>query len=330
MTHRIIGLLVTLALPLLVAPLTAEAQQPTKVFRIGMLSGGSPPSGPSPTAEAFRQALRELGWVEGKNIVFESRFAEGNLDRLPALAADLVRLNVELIVASGASATRAAQHATSTIPIVMTGTGNPVRDGFVVSLAQPGGNITGVSNFATDLSPKRLEVLMEAIPGGARVAVLTDPANPYTPAMVSEMERAARALGVQLHILEVTDPSALEPAFAALTHERVDALMVLPAGRFTAHSRRIVGLVAHSQLPAIYPVRGFVEAGGLMSYGPSLAEAVQRAARYVDKILKGAKAGDLPVEQPMTFELVINLKTARALGLTIPPSLLLQATDVIR
>jgi putative ABC transport system substrate-binding protein len=330
MTCRLIGLLVTLALPLLVAPLTAEAQQPMKVLRIGMLSAGNPPSGPSPTAEAFQQALRELGWVEGKNIVFESRFAEGDLDRLPALAADLARLNVELIVASGASATRAAQHATSTIPIVMTGTGDAVRDGFVVSLAQPGGNITGVSNFVTELTPKRLEVLMEAIPGVARVAVLTDPVNPYTPAMVSELEGAARALGVQLHIREVTDPSTLESVFAALTHERVDALMVLPAGRFNAHSRRIVGLVAHSQLPAIYPARWFVEAGGLMFYGANLAEAVQRAARYVDKILKGAKPADLPVEQPTTFELVINLKTAQALGLTIPPALLFRATEVIR
>ena len=237
---------------------------------------------------------------------------------------------MDLIVAGGVNAIRAAQQATSTIPIGMTSIADAVRTGFVESLARPGGNITGVSGMTSVLIAKRLELLKEAVPGVYRVAVLADPANPNTPWMVSEAERAARALGVQLHLLEVTDPSTPEPDFAALTTERADAVMVLPAERFFVHRKRLVDLVAHHQMPAIYGNRGFVEAGGFMSYGANATEESRRVATYVDKILKGAKPADLPVEQPMRFELVINLKTAKALGLTIPPTLLFQADEVIR
>jgi putative ABC transport system substrate-binding protein len=300
--------------------------------RIGVLGLGFSTSQVELQGSSFQQALHELGWVEAKNIAFEWRFAEGKRDRLPALAAELVRLKVDLIVASGAIEIRAAQHATSTIPIVMAGTGDPVRAGFVASLARPGGNITGVSNLQSELNSKRLELLTEAMPGVSRVAVLADPANPNTPAMVRETEQAARVLGVQLHLLEMTDPSRLESAFATITTARVDALLVLPlpAAWFDAHARRIVELVAHHHLPAIYPGRWFVGAGGLMSYARNTAEHFRRAATYVDRILKGAKPADLPVEQPTTFELVINLKTAQALGLTLPPTLLFQADEVIK
>jgi putative ABC transport system substrate-binding protein len=326
----LVMLLLTLASDILVALPPAGAQSAGRTARVGVIGPGSPPSEVQLQRSPFRQALHELGWVEGKNIAFESRFAEGNLDRLPALAAELVRLKVDLIVASGAIAIRAAQHATSTIPIVMAPTADPVRAGFVASLARPSGNITGVSDLVADLSPKRLELLKEAGPGISRVAVLADPANPYTPAMVSETEQAARALGVQLHILEITDPNSLEPAFVTITTERADALVVLPAARFGTHARRITDLVAQYHLPAIYPSRGFVEVGGLMSYGTNNTELLRRAATYVDKILKGTKPADLPVEQPMKFEFVINLKTAQALGFPIPPSILFQADEVIK
>jgi putative ABC transport system substrate-binding protein len=324
MMLKTIGLILPLALGMLVVPPPAGAQSAGKIARIGVLVPDFPPSEAQPQPSPLQQALRELGWVEGKNIVFESRFAEGDLDRLRDLAAELVRLQADIIAASGAIAIRAAQQATSTIPIVMMGTADPVRAGFVASLARPGGNITGVSHLDVDLTSKQLELLREALPGVSRVAVLADPAMPYTPAMMSETERAARALGMQLQILEVTDPNALESAFATIARERVDALIVLPnSARFTAHHRRqIVDLAARSQLPAIYARRGLVEAGGLMSYGASLPALFRRAAVYIDKILKGAKPADLPVEQAMKFELFINLKTAKALGLTIPPSLL--------
>jgi putative ABC transport system substrate-binding protein len=330
MRLSVIGLILTLALGFLVAPLCSHAQQPRMVYRIGLLVLGFSPSEAEPQQSPLLQALRELGWVEGQNITVERRYAEGEFDRLPVLAAELVGLKVDLIVAQGAIAIRAAQHATSTIPIVMLATSDAVRAGFVASLARPGGNITGVSDIGGVLTAKRLELLKEAVPEVSRVAVLTDPANPYTPTMVSEVELAARALGVQVHILEVTDPSTLEQALAALTTERADVVMVLPSTRFNAHHRRLVDLVAHHQLPAIYGWRRFVEDGGLMSYAANETERLQRVATYVDKILKGAKPADLPVEQPTKFELVINLKTAQALGLTIPPMLLFQADEVIR
>jgi putative ABC transport system substrate-binding protein len=315
-----------------VTPLPAGAQSEGRIAQIGVLGLGFSTSKVELEGSPFQQALHELGWVEAKNIAFEWRFAEGNRDRLPALATELVRLKVDLIVASGAVEIRAAQHATSTIPIVMAGTGDPVRAGFVASLARPGGNITGVSNLQSELNSKRLELLTEAVPGVSRVAVLADPANPNTPDMVRETEQAARALGVQLHLLEVTDPSRFESAFATITTTRVDALLVLPLPHswFDAHARRIVELVAYHHLPAIYPGRWFVGAGGLMAYARNNAEHFRRVATYVDKILKGAKPADLPVEQPTTFELVINLKTAQALGLTLPPTLLFQADEVIK
>jgi putative ABC transport system substrate-binding protein len=321
---------VILVLGLLMAPPSADVQSAGQIAQIGVLDLGSPPSAIELQRSPFRQALRELGWVEGQNLAFESRWAEGDLNRLHELAAELVHLKVDLIAANGSNAIRAAQQATRTIPIVMLGTTDPVGAGFVVSLARPGGNITGVSTLQADLNVKRLELLKEAVPGLSRVAVLGDTSSAVTRAMVSEKEQAERALGVQLHILEVTDPSDLEPAFAAITQARVEALMVLPSRRLGAYATRILDLVAHGQLPAIYPARGDVEAGGLMLYAGNQAELFRRAATYVDKILKGAQPGDLPVEQSMKFEFVINLKTAQALGLTISPTLLFRADEVIR
>jgi putative tryptophan/tyrosine transport system substrate-binding protein len=324
-------LLLTLALGILVASLTVEAQSAGNIARIGVLDLGHSSPAAVELQRPFRQALRELGWVEGHNLAFESRWSEGDRDRLRALAAELVRLKVDVITAAGGEAIRAAQQATRTIPIVMLGTTDPVGSGFVASLARPGGNITGVSTLQADLTLKRLELLKEAVPGVSRVAVLSDTSSGvFVRTLVSEQARAERALGVQLHILEVPDPSAPEPAFAAITQARADALMVLPSQRLGAYATRIVDLVARSQLPAIYPAREYVEAGGLMSYARDRAEEFRRAAAYVDKILKGAKPTDLPVEQPTTFLLVINLKTAQALGLTIPATLLFQATEVIR
>jgi putative ABC transport system substrate-binding protein len=331
MTRRTLRLLVILTLSCLVGPLAAEVQSAGNIARIGVLDLGHSSPAAVELQRSFRQALRELGWVEGHNLAFESRWSEGDRDRLRELAAELVRLKVDVITATGAGAIRAAQQATTTIPIVMLGTADPVGSGFIASLGRPGGNITGVITLQADLNLKRLELLKEAVPGVSRVAVLGDTSSGgITRAMVSEQARAERALGVQLHILQVTDPSAPEPAFAAITQARADALMVLPSQQLGAYVTRIVDLVARSQLPAIYPAREYVEAGGLMSYARDRAEEFQRAAAYVDKILKGAKPADLPVEQPTKFLLVINLKTAQALGLTIPPTFLFQATEVIR
>jgi putative tryptophan/tyrosine transport system substrate-binding protein len=325
------ALLITLALGLLVAPLAAMVQPAGHIARIGVLDLGYSPPAAVALQHVFRQALRELGWVEGHNLTFESRWSEGDRDQLRDLAAALVRLKVDVIAANGGDATRAAQQATQTIPIVMLGTADPVGSGFVASLARPGGNITGVSSLQADLTVKRLELLKEAVPGLSRVVVLRDTSSGViNRAMVSEQARAERALGVQLHLLEVTDPSTPEPAFAAITQARAEALMVLPSQALGAYATRIVDLVARSRLPAIYPARAYVEAGGLMSYARDRGEELRRSAAYVDKILKGAKPTDLPVEQPMKFELVINLKTAQGLGLTIPPSVLFQATEVIR
>jgi putative ABC transport system substrate-binding protein len=335
MTRRLLGLLVTLAFTLPVAPLAAEAQQPTKRYHIGRLSAGSPPE-VSPlgqqTAEAFRQGLRELGYVEGQNLVIEWRFAEGRLERLPELAAELAQLPVDvLVVAGGEPVIRAAQQATYTIPLVFAGQSDPVGVGSVASLAQPGGNLTGLNTFSVELYGKRLELLKELVPQVARIAALVNPSNPGTARAVREVERAAHALGVQLHIVEVRSPDAFEPALAAITSAGVDALLVLTDPlTLERHVSAIVALVRQTRLPAMYPWRSYVEAGGLMVYGASLPDIHRRAAYYVDRILKGTKPADLPVEQPTTFELVINLKTAKELGLTIPPSLLFQATEVIR
>jgi putative ABC transport system substrate-binding protein len=330
MTCRPLGLIVIVALAILGAPLAAEAQQATKVHRIGWLSPSSPAWGRA-NVEAFQQGLRALGYVEGQNLVIESRYAEEREERLPELVAELVRLQVEVIVAVGSSATRAAQPATRTIPIVMAGANDPVGAGFVASLARPGGNITGLSFLAAELPGKRLELLKETVPQSARVAVWANPASPTYAAVMHNLTGAARALGLHLHVLAVHSADELDTAVAAMPQARVDALLVVSDPALMAPLRgRVVTLAAERRLPAMYDWKFYVEAGGLMSYGPSFQDTSRRAATYVDKILKGAKPTDLPVEQAMKFELVINLKTAQELGLTMPPSLLLQADEVIR
>jgi putative tryptophan/tyrosine transport system substrate-binding protein len=313
---------------LLAAPLAAEAQQPVKVARIGVLAPGSPTSSPQ-LREAFRQQLRELGYVEGQNIVIEYRWAEGRAERLPDLAAELVSLNVDVIVAGGTPGPLAAKHATGTIPIVMTAAGDPVGSGLVASLARPGGNVTGLSARSPDLSGKRLQLLKEVVPGVARVAVLWNAANPYAALVVRETEAAARSLGVQVQFLEVRGPDDFENALPAAIRGRAGALIVVEDPLTFLYLKRIAEFAAQNRLPATYGYREFAEAGGLMTVGPNLADLYRRAAIFVDKILKGAKPADLPIEQPTKFELVINLKTAKALGLTLPPSLLLRADQVI-
>jgi putative tryptophan/tyrosine transport system substrate-binding protein len=315
---------------LLAAPLAASAQQAGKVWRIGLLGGYSPTSPEGSRAwEAFFQGLRELGYVEGQNILIEGRFYGDRTERLPALAAELVRLKVDVIVAQGPPAPEAAQRATSTIPIVMTVHQDPVGSGLVASLARPGRNVTGLSVLSTELVGKRLQLLKEAVPGLSRVAVLSDPTHPTAALQLREAEVAARSLKVQLQVLEARAPSDFANAFSAMTKDRAGGLIALGGLMFFVQRTRIVELAAQSRLPAIYGAKEFAEAGGLMAYGPNIRESYRRAATYVDKILKGAKPGDLPVEQPTKFELVINLKTAKALGLTIPQSLLLRADRVI-
>jgi len=329
MTRRIIGLLVTLAFGLLVAPLAAETQQPANIRKIGYLSPAWF-TRHTHNREAFLHGLRELGWVEGRNIAIEYRYAEGEYDRLPDLAAELVQLKVDVIFAPSAPATQAAKEATTAIPIVMDTLGDPVRTGLVTGLAQPGGNITGTAGFAPEIGGKQLELLKAAVPRVTAVAALANSANPNTPHVLSEIARAAQILDVQLRRVGVSQASELDHAFAVIMRERADALIVLPDPMLFSQRQRIVEWAARNRLPVMYFTREFVEAGGLMTYGPDLASRHRHAATYVDKILKGAKPADLPVEQPMTFELVINLKTAQALGLTIPPSLLFQATEVLR
>ena len=307
----------------------ADAQQPAKVPRIGFLSSGSP-SSISARTEAFRQGLRELGYVEGKNLVIEYRYAEGKLDRLPALAAELVRLKVDVIVTAGPAATRPAKEATTTIPIVMARDDDPVGNGFVASLARPGGNITGLSTLAPEISGKQLELLKEIVPRLSRVAVLGSSAQPGNAQSLRATELAAGALGVQLQYLDILGPKDIETAFRAASKGRADAVLVLASPVLNSQRARVVDLAVKSRLPAIYPNPEFVEDGGLMTYGVSITDLFRRAATYVDKILKGAKPPDLPVEQPMKFELVINLKAAKQIGLTIPQSVLYRADKVIK
>jgi putative tryptophan/tyrosine transport system substrate-binding protein len=332
MTRRLIGLLVILAINFLVAPLAAEAQSPAKVPRIGRLSLGSSSSGPTPLRDAFRQGLRDLGWVEGQNIAIESRYAEGKPDRLPDLAAELVRLKVDVILVVNPLAAQAAKHATRELPIVIVGVGDAVGLGLIASLARPGGNITGLSEQYSDLGLKWLELLKEVVPQVSRVGALTmSTLWPVQSEPWKALQQAAKTMSVTLQRVEVREPSEFEGAFARMTQEHVEALLVLPHPIFMTHRTRLVALAAARQLPTIWgPFREFVDAGGLMAYGPSLRDQYRRAAYFVDKILKGAKPADLPVEQPMKFELVINLKTAKALGLTIPPHILFQADEVIR
>jgi ABC-type uncharacterized transport system substrate-binding protein len=326
MTRCRIGSLVTLAFTLLVAPFAADAQAPAKIPTIGWLASSFPPSEAARQRSPFFQVLRALGWVEGQNITIEARYAEEKADRLHELAAELVQLRVDVIVAGDSAAIRPAKLATSTIPIVMTVSGDPVRAGYVASLARPGGNITGLSNLTPQLAGKRLEFLTEVVPELSRLAVLGPPGAPDWP----EFAAATQAVGVQLLAFKVHRPEEFGAAFEAAAGGRAEALTVLPSPLTNRYRRYLVDLAAQHRLPAMYPLKEYVQGGGLMAYGPSIPELYRRAATYVDKILKGVKPGDLPIEQPMTFELVINLKTAQALGLTIPPSLLFQATEVIR
>jgi putative ABC transport system substrate-binding protein len=328
-----IALIISFALALFVAPLAADAQPVGQVRRIGFLAVGARAIiSTSSRFEAFREVLRTLGWVEGQNLTIEARYAEGMTERLPELATDLVSLQVEMMVVAGGSiAVRAAQQATSTIPIVGVIMGDPVQQEFVPSFAQPGGNITGLSGPEPEIAGKQLEMLKEAVPSVRRVAVLMNSANPSAVEAGQAAQKAAHVLGVQLQVVEVERPDQCESAFAAMTEANASALFVLfDSLMLERHVPALIALALQHRLPAMYPWRIYPDAGGLMSYSLSLTDAYRHAAVYVDKILKGAKPADLPVEQPMKFELVINLKTAQTLGLTIPPSLLLLADEVIR
>jgi len=306
-----------------------EAQQPTKVPRIAYL-GATSLTANADRVEAFRQGLRELGYIEGKNIVIELRSAEGEEGRLPALVAELVRLKIDIIVSAGPAVTRAAKEATTTIPIVMTNDGDPVGNGFVASLARPGGNITGLATLAPELSGKRLELLKEIVPKLSRVAIIGNSTEPSYAQVLKEIELAAGALKLKLQLLDVRDPKDIETAFRAARKERADAVLLLTASVLNSHRAQVVELAVKNRLPAAYPVPQFVEAGGLMNYGPSFNDLFRRAATYVDKILKGRTPADLPVEQPMKFDFIINLIAAKQIGLTIPPNVLVRATKVIR
>jgi putative tryptophan/tyrosine transport system substrate-binding protein len=326
---RLIGLAVVLAFGLTLAPLVAEAQQPGKVYRVGILGEESSDPSEARLWQAFRSGLQERGWIEGKNILIESRWAEGNSARLPELAADLVRLKVDLIVTRGSIYVQAARRATSSIPIVFTMHADPEKTGHVASLARPGGNITGLSIQMTDLNVKGLEILISAVPKAKRIAVLGSPDMPsYTPS-VEALQEAARPFQLQLRTVVARTGADLENAFSAIAREHAQAVVVLGFGPYMAARQRIAELALRYRLPTFFSWRDHVEAGGLMSYGPDLTDLLRRAALYADKILKGAKPGDLPVEQPTKFELAINLKTAKALGLTIPPSVLGRADQVI-
>jgi putative ABC transport system substrate-binding protein len=315
-----------LAIVFLTTVSLAEAQQPAKVPRIGYLTSG----GQSTRIEAFRQGLRELGYVEGKNIVIEYRSAEGKLDRVSALAAELVRLNVDVIVTAGLGATRPANEATNTIPIVMASDTDPVGNGFVASLARPGGNITGLSTLSPELSGKRLELLKEIIPKLSRVAVLGTSTSASNAQSLRETELAAGALAVKVQYLDVRAPKDTETAFRAASKGRADAVLLLGGPVLASQRTQFADLAVKSRLPAIYWRSDIVEAGGLMSYAVNFTDLDRRAATYVDKILKGRKPADLPAEQPKKFELIINLKAAKQIGLTIPPNLLARADKVIK
>jgi putative ABC transport system substrate-binding protein len=328
MWYSPVGCLVTFTLSLLAAPLTADAQPPAKAPRLGVLSGWSLTTD-ARHRDAFLQGLHALGYVEGQTIVLEERWAEGHLQRLPDLAAELVRLPVDVIVAGNVPAARAASQATARIPIVVAG-GDAVGTGLIANLARPGGNITGLATNAAELSGKWLELLKEAVPAISRVAVLSHPDNPITGPAWQELQVVAPALRVQLQSLSVRDPGELEGAFGAMHREQAEALVVLPAPVFSMHRARINELAARGRLPTVWEWREAVAEGGLLAYGPDIASLWRRAATYVDKILNGTQPGDLPVERPLTFKLVLNLKTAQALGLTIPPALLLQADEVIK
>jgi putative tryptophan/tyrosine transport system substrate-binding protein len=322
---RLIRLAVILSL--ILAPLPTEAQETGKAPRIGFLFFGFP--GPSRELDAFRQGLRELGYTEGQNIVIEYRFAGGRAERLPELATELVRLKPDVLVTPGTPASLSAKRATSTIPIVFAGVADAVGAGLIASLARPGGNITGLTSISAELGGKRLELLKEVAPKVSRVAVLYNPADRSNVLVLKELQKSAPALGLALQPLEVRGPGGFEGAFVAMTRQRADALFVAAGLLTTEHRKALVDLAAKRRIPAIWGERQFVEAGGLMAYAVDFYDQVRGAAIYVDKILKGAKPGDLPVEQPTKYELVINLKTAKALSIEVPPTVLARADEVI-
>ena len=311
---------------LLAEPLAAWAQQPSKVARIGYLESGAPGT---PLVEAFRQGLRDLGWIEGQNIAVEVRAADGKYDRLPELAAELVRLKVDVIFASSTPAALAAKHATTTIPIVIGRVADPVGSGLVTTLARPGGNITGWTHQGIELRVKYLDLLKEAVPEATRIGVLWNPANPIHGPSLKSMEATAEALKVELHPVGARDPQDIESAFSTLAQKRVQALTVFQDGMFLAQGPLVIALAARSRIPTMYGLTDLVRTGGLMGYGVNLPGMYRHAASFVDRILRGAKPADIPVEQPTKFELVINLKTAKALGLTIPPAVLARADEII-
>ena len=325
-----VGCIVMLTLSLLAAPLAARAQPAGKMPRLGVLTPGLPPGEPGRGLDRFRQGLRDLGYVEGQTIALEVRWDEHHPERWPDLAAALVQRPVNIIVAGSTPAAQAAQHATSTIPIVMAVGADPVGDGLVASLARPGGNITGLSIMTADLVEKRLALLQEAVPDLSRVALLLDAGSPNRYVHLQASEAAARVLGVQLLPMAVRDPDEFAGAFQAATQGHAQALLMVQSALFGGHRAQLAELALASRLPTMAGESGYAKAGGLMNYGPNLPESWHRAATYVHKILQGAKPTDLPVEQPTKFELVINLKTAKTLGITIPPTLLILADEVIQ
>jgi putative ABC transport system substrate-binding protein len=330
MWYSAIGVIVTLTLSLLVSPYAIEAQQAGKVYRIGLLAGSAQDPRAKRGYEVLQQGLRELGYVEGKNVILEYRFAEENVALLPELAADLVRRHVDIIVAAGHPMVLAAKQATTTIPIVMTVPTDPVETGLVESLARPGGNITGLTNLVVEIAGKPLELFKETVPTLVRVAVFYDAANPANFLHAQAVQTAGHALGLTVQLWEVRGPDDFARVFAALRQERPDGLYVTGSPLLRANEKRLIDFAVQSGFPSVHEGREAVEAGGLLSYAYDIAYQYRRVASYVDKILQGTKPAELPVERPMKFELIINLKTAKALGLVIPPSILFQADEVIR
>jgi putative ABC transport system substrate-binding protein len=322
-------ILLTLSALLLALSVSAQAQQSTKIPRIGFLVAGTAAS-ISSRVEAFRQGLRERGYVEGKTIVVEYRYGEGKVDRLSEQAAELVQLKVNVIVTAGSQATRPAKEATTTIPIVMAQDNDPVGSGFVASLAKPGGNITGLANLTTELSGKQVEILKEVMPKLARLAVLRDLTEPGNPQAVRETDRAAQGFGIQRFYLDVRSAPDIEPAFLSAGKKQMQALLVMPSALFNSHRKQIIELTVKNRWPGMFPRVDYVEDGGLMTYGANTNDLLRRAAIFVDKILKGAKPADIPVEQPVKFDMVFNLKVAKQIGLTIPPNVLARAERVIK
>ena len=321
--------LLTLVIGLLLVPLAAYAQQPATIPRVGFIDSTSPSPG-QPLLDAFRQGLHEFGYIEGRNIAIEYRSAEARPERFPDLVAELIRLKVDVLVVGAGPGAHAAQQATQTLPVVFAGVGDPVALGIVASLARPGGNITGLSYILEGFAGKWAELLKEAVPNASRLAALWNPNLPFGAIMVKDTQVAAQALGMALQAVEVRERNELENALSTIVSARADALVVMASPLFFSHRAQLVEFAAKNRIPAMFFAREFVEAGGLMAYGPNLREQFRRAATYVDKILKGAKPADLPVEQPTKFELIINLKTAQALGLTISPTLLFQADEVLQ